>query len=74
MAEFFKTCTVVQLKFAQIDDTLIDGEEGACVIIFPNYVEVESEIEVESESEFPSRNTSLRTTQICVPNFHNWQK
>ena len=68
MAEFFKTCTVVQLKFAQIDDTLIDGEEGAFEIIFPNYVEVES------ESKFPSRNTSLRTTQICVPNFHNWQK
>ena len=68
MAEFFKTCTVVQLKFAQIDDTLIDGEEGAFEIIFPNY------IEIESESKFPSRNTSLRTTQICVPNFHNWQK
>ena len=37
MAEFIKTCTVVQLKFAQIDDTLIDGEEGAFEIIFPNY-------------------------------------
>ena len=68
MAEFIKTCTGVQLKFAQIDDTLIDGEEGAFVIFFPNYVEVES------ESKFPSRNTSLCTTQICVPNFHNWQK